>query len=129
MIAHFFLKIKCFLSYTKKEVMRMSGQVFEKIYAVVRSIPKGRVATYGMVAMLAGNPRWARVVGYALHVNPEPGVIPCHRVVTRNGEVASGFAFGGPDIQRHLLESEGIVFEDDGRVDLKKYSIFADKTD
>ena len=107
----------------------MSGQVFEKIYAVVRSIPKGRVATYGMVAMLAGNPRWARVVGYALHVNPEPGVIPCHRVVTRNGEVASGFAFGGPDIQRHLLESEGIVFEDNGRVNLKKYSIFADKTD
>ena len=107
----------------------MSGQVFEKIYAVVRSIPKGRVATYGMVALLAGNPRWARVVGYALHVNPEPGVIPCHRVVTRNGEVASGFAFGGPDVQRHLLEAEGIVFEADGRVDLKKYSIFADKTD
>ena len=86
----------------------MSGQVFEKIYAVVRSIPKGRVATYGMVALLAGNPRWARVVGYALHVNPEPGIIPCHRVVTRNGEVASGFAFGGPDVQRHLLEAEGI---------------------
>ena len=107
----------------------MSGQVFEKIYAVVRSIPKGRVATYGMVALLAGNPRWARVVGYALHVNPEPGVIPCHRVVTRNGEVASGFAFGGPDVQRHLLEAEGIVFEADGRVDLKKYSIFADKND
>lgn len=107
----------------------MSGQVFEKIYAVVRSIPKGRVATYGMVALLAGNPRWARVVGYALHVNPEPGVIPCHRVVTRNGEVASGFAFGGPDVQRHLLEAEGIVFETDGRVDLKKYSIFADKND
>ena len=107
----------------------MSGQVFEKIYAVVRSIPKGRVATYGMVALLAGNPRWARVVGYALHVNPEPGVIPCHRVVTRNGEVASGFAFGGPDVQRHLLEAEGIVFEADGRIDLKKYSIFADKND
>lgn len=107
----------------------MSGQVFEKIYAVVRSIPKGRVATYGMVALLAGNPRWARVVGYALHVNPEPGVIPCHRVVTRNGEVASGFAFGGPDVQRHLLEAEGIVFEHDGRIDLKKYSIFADKND
>ena len=107
----------------------MSGQVFEKIYAVVRSIPKGRVATYGMVALLAGNPRWARVVGYALHVNPDPGVIPCHRVVTRNGEVASGFAFGGPDVQRHLLEAEGIVFETDGRIDLKKYSIFADKND
>ena len=53
----------------------MSGPIFEKIYDVVRAIPKGRVASYGMVAMLAGNPRWARVVGYALHVNPEPGII------------------------------------------------------
>lgn len=104
----------------------MSDGVFEKIYTVVRSIPQGRVATYGMVAMLAGNPRWARVVGYALHVNPEPGIIPCHRVVNRNGEVASGFAFGGGDVQRALLESEGIVFERDGRIDLKKYSIFAE---
>lgn len=103
----------------------MSGAVFQAIYEVVRSIPKGRVATYGMVAMLAGNPRWARVVGYALHVNPEPGVIPCHRVLNRHGEVASGFAFGGADVQRALLESEGIVFEADGRVDLKKYGIFA----
>lgn len=107
----------------------MSGPIFENIYDVVRAIPKGRVATYGMVALLAGNPRWARVVGYALHVNPEPGVIPCHRVVTRNGEVASGFAFGGPDRQRRLLEAEGIVFEEDGRIDLKKYSIFAQKND
>jgi len=54
---------------------------FEKIYEVVKSIPEGKVATYGQVALLAGNPRWARVVGYALHVNPEPGIIPCHRVV------------------------------------------------
>lgn len=103
----------------------MSGAVFQAIYEVVRSIPKGRVATYGMVAMLAGNPRWARVVGYALHVNPEPGVIPCHRVLNRHGEVAPAFAFGGADVQRALLESEGIVFEADGRVDLKKYGIFA----
>ena len=96
---------------------------FEKIYEVVKSIPKGRVATYGQVALLAGNPRWARVVGYALHVNPEPGVIPCHRVVNREGRVAPGFAFGGEDVQRQLLESEGIVFESDGRIDLEKYSI------
>ena len=96
---------------------------FEKIYEVVKSIPKGRVATYGQVALLAGNPRWARVVGYALHVNPEPGIIPCHRVVNREGKVALGFAFGGEDVQRQLLESEGIVFESDGRIDLAKYSI------
>ncbi len=96
---------------------------FEKIYEVVRSIPEGKVATYGQVAFLAGNYRWARVVGYALHVNPEPGVIPCHRVVNRNGMVAPGFAFGGEDVQRQLLEAEGIVFESDGSIDLQKYGI------
>ena len=96
---------------------------FVKIYEVVKSIPDGKVATYGQVALLAGNPRWARVVGYALHVNPEPGIIPCHRVVNREGRVAPGFAFGGEGVQRQLLESEGIVFETDGRIDLEKYSI------
>ena len=96
---------------------------FEKIYEVVKSIPEGKVATYGQVALLAGNPRWARVVGYALHVNPEPGIIPCHRVVNREGKVAPSFAFGGEGVQRQLLESEGIVFETDGRIDLEKYSI------
>ncbi len=96
---------------------------FEKIYEVVKSIPEGKVATYGQVALLAGNPRWARVVGYALHVNPEPSIIPCHRVVNREGKVAPGFAFGGEGVQRQLLESEGIVFETDGRIDLEKYSI------
>ena len=96
---------------------------FEKIYEVVKSIPEGKVATYGQVALFAGNPRWARVVGYALHVNPEPGTIPCHRVVNREGKVAPGFAFGGEGVQRQLLESEGIVFEPDGRIDLEKYSI------
>ena len=93
------------------------------LYEVVKSIPKGKVATYGQVALLAGNPRWARVVGYALHVNPEPGIIPCHRVVNREGKVAPSFAFGGEVVQRQLLESEDIVFESDGRIDLGKYSI------
>ena len=102
------------------------GRVFERIYEIVKTIPKGRVATYGMVAMLAGNPRWARVVGYALHVNPEPGVIPCHRVVNRDGRPAPAFAFGGENVQRALLEAEGIVFDENGCVDLKKYGLFAD---
>lgn len=93
---------------------------FELIYDVVRRIPRGRVATYGQVAMLAGNPRWSRVVGYALHVNPEPGVIPCHRVVNRFGEPSSAFAFGGVNEQIALLENEGVTFID-GRVDLEKY--------
>ena len=94
---------------------------FKKIYDVVCQIPKGRVATYGQVALLAGNPRWSRVVGYALHNNPAPGIIPCHRVVNRDGFVAEAFAFGGGQTQRKLLEQEGIVFESDGRVDLNKY--------
>ena len=96
---------------------------YEIIYEVVKSIPKGKVATYGQVAMIAGNPRWARVVGYAFHVNPAPGVIPCHRVVNREGKVAAGFAFGGEGVQRQLLELEGIVFEEDGRIDLERYGI------
>ena len=96
---------------------------FEKIYEVVKTIPEGRVATYGQVAFLAGNHRWSRVVGYALHVNPEPGVIPCHRVVNREGKVAAAFVFGGGEVQRQLLEAEGIVFETDGRIDLGKYCI------
>lgn len=93
---------------------------FEKIYDVVRSIPKGKVLTYGRVAALAGNPRWARVVGYALHVNPDPSSIPCHRVLNRLGECAHSYAFGGEDVQRKLLENEGVVFVD-GKVDLEKY--------
>ncbi len=100
--------------------------VFERIYDVVKKIPQGRVATYGQVATLAGNPRWARVVGYALHNNPSPGAIPCHRVVNREGRVATGFAFGGGETQRKHLEKEGIVFEPDGHIDLAKFGIFTE---
>lgn len=99
--------------------------VFERIYEVVKTIPRGKVATYGQVALLAGNPRWARAVGYALHVNPQPGEIPCHRVVNREGRPAPAFAFGGEGQQRALLEAEGIVFEPDGHVDLQKYGMFS----
>ncbi|MBM6696129.1 MGMT family protein [Bifidobacterium pullorum subsp. saeculare] len=80
------------------------------VYEVVRRIPRGCVATYGQVAALAGRPRAARLVGFALHANPEPGVIPCHRVVFRDGSLAPGFAFGGEERQRELLEAEGVVF-------------------
>ncbi|MGN1081663.1 MAG: MGMT family protein [Acutalibacteraceae bacterium] len=94
--------------------------VFEKIYEVVKQIPKGCVATYGEIAMLAGNPRWARVVGYALHANPDPSSIPCYRVVNREGKISSAFAFGGEDAQAAMLEADGIHVSD-GRVDLEKY--------
>lgn len=101
----------------------MGLSTFERIYEVVKGIPKGKVMTYGQVALLAGNPRWSRVVGYALHVNPEPGVIPCHRVVNREGRVAPGFAFGGTDAQRMLLEGEGVTFLENGLVDMEKHRI------
>lgn len=93
---------------------------YEKIYEVVRQIPRGKVATYGQVAALAGNRRWARVVGYALHVNPDPEGIPCYRVVNRLGEVSPAFAFGGGNRQIELLAADGISCPD-GVVDLKTY--------
>lgn len=88
----------------------------QRIYALVRQIPCGKVATYGQIALLAGNPRLSRVVGYALHTAPEG--IPCHRVVNRLGETAPAFQEGGVDFQRMLLEGEGVLFTPDGRVDL-----------
>lgn len=93
---------------------------FERIYDVVRMIPRGKVATYGMVAQLAGNAKWSRAVGYALHRNPAPGEIPCHRVVNRFGGLAPAFAFGGEDAQRRSLEAEGVIFTEAGNVDLRR---------
>jgi methylated-DNA-protein-cysteine methyltransferase-like protein len=98
---------------------------FQTIYEIARQIPCGKVATYGQLARLAGNARMARQVGWALHSNPSPGSgpgsIPCHRVLNRNGELCKGFAFGGLDAQRLLLEAEGITLLADGRVDLAQY--------
>lgn len=99
---------------------------FEKIYTVVCAIPKGKVMSYGTVAELAGNKRWSRVVGYALHANPKPGVIPCHRVVTKNGEVSKAFAFGGENAQIELLKNEGVGFRPDGTVDMESFAVKID---
>jgi methylated-DNA-protein-cysteine methyltransferase-like protein len=93
---------------------------FEKIYEVVRQIPYGQVATYGQVAALAGNNRWARVVGYALHANPDPDHIPCYRVVNKEGRVSDAFAFGGGNRQVELLQAEGVAFVD-GHVDMERH--------
>ena len=93
---------------------------YDRVYEAVCRIPKGKVATYGQIAMLAGSPRASRVVGYALHVNQKPGVIPCHRVVNREGRLAPSFAFGGTDAQQRLLEGEGVSVQD-GYVDLKRF--------
>ena len=93
---------------------------FEKIYEQVKKIPEGRVASYSQIALLAGNPRWARVVGYALHNNPDPDTIPCHRVVTKDGRLSSAFAFGGENMQKQFLMNEGVTFKDENRVDMTK---------
>lgn len=98
----------------------MEPSAFEKIYEVVKQIPKGQVATYGQVAAIAGNRRWARVVGYALHANPDPAHIPCHRVVNKEGRVSDAFAFGGGNRQIELLKAEGVELKD-GRVDMKRF--------
>ena len=93
----------------------------ERVYDAVRAIPRGCVSTYGRIAERCGSPGASRAVGMALHRNPMPGVIPCHRVVNREGRLAPGFAFGGPDEQRLLLEAEGVEVSEDGYVDLAKY--------
>ena len=98
-----------------------SKGAFAEIYDVVRRIPAGYVATYGQIAMLTGNPRRSRVVGWALHGNPDPATIPCFRVVNRLGECSGSFAFGGAGVQRTLLEADGVAFLPDGRVDMSKH--------
>lgn len=93
----------------------------EKVYETIRQIPKGKVATYGDIARAIGCPRSARQVGWALHKNPEPIVNPCHRVVFADGSLSPAFAFGGENVQRALLESEGVEISSENKVDLKIY--------
>jgi methylated-DNA-protein-cysteine methyltransferase-like protein len=99
----------------------MTNGTFQRIYEIVKMIPYGKVSTYGKIAAMAGNPRWSQIVGYALHSNPDPKTIPCHRVVNRFGEASKAFAFGGINQQIDLLKSEGVKFLEDGRVDMDKY--------
>ena len=96
---------------------------FDKIYEQVKKIPYGRVATYGQIALLAGNPRWSRVGVDALHGNPVPEYVRCDRVVNRCGEVAKAFAVGGENEQIRLLKSEGVEVDENCRGDLKKYGM------
>jgi len=90
----------------------------QRIYTVVRRIPRGRVATYGQVAALAGLPGHARQVGYALHALPDGTRLPWHRVINARGEVSLRRTPGPELSQRMLLEREGIRFDSRGRVDL-----------
>ena len=92
----------------------------EQVYDYLKTIPKGKVVTYGMIAHAIGRPRAARQVGNALHRNPFPVVVPCHRVVNREGRLAPAFAFGGVEKQAELLRAEGVECVN-GFVDLEKY--------
>ncbi len=88
----------------------------DRVYEIVKKIPKGKVTTYGQIALKLGNPRWSRQVGWALHQNTSFQV-PCHRVVDRTGRVAPNFAFDGAKEQRRRLEVEGVGFRDEMHVD------------
>ncbi|HEU5226435.1 MAG TPA: MGMT family protein [Ktedonobacteraceae bacterium] len=90
-----------------------------RVFALVRACPIGRVTTYGWLAKCAGYPRGARIVGWIMH-EASPG-IPAQRVINSKGELSGSWAFGSPDRMRQLLEAEGVIFSDDGRVDLKSY--------
>lgn len=90
---------------------------FDKIYEIVKKIPKGKVMTYKQVS-IAANVATPRVVGFALHVNRDPKNIPCHRVVFSDGKLTPGYAFGGEDVQRKKLRDEGVEFNSKGRVNL-----------
>lgn len=112
------------------EVKRMIAESYDlvtdnptrRIYEAVKKIPRGRVATYGQVAEMAGNKHMARAVGNALHRNPDPENIPCYRVVNSKGELAGEFAFGGAGEQAKLLQADDIQVID-GKVDLDRYGL------
>jgi methylated-DNA-protein-cysteine methyltransferase related protein len=100
---------------------RVSGSVYERIYAVVRRIPHGRVASYGQVARLAGLPGRARQVGYAMHALPAGSRVPWHRVVNAEGQISRRRVPGAELTQRMLLEREGVRFGPGKRIPLAKF--------
>jgi methylated-DNA-protein-cysteine methyltransferase-like protein len=95
--------------------------VYARVYALVRRIPRGRVATYGQIAALAGLGGHARQVGYALHALPSDSPAPWHRVINARGEVSLAPGTAGAALQRRLLEREKVRFDARGRVDLGRY--------
>ncbi len=102
-------------------------KIFEEVYKIVKQVPKGKVTTYGDIARILGNVRLSRVVGFALHANPYFGEVPCHRVVSKNGGLAPNFAFGGINVQKQMLENEGIKIENNCVVNLKNFLFDFDK--
>ena len=101
--------------------MESSGGVFAEIYRIAAQVPAGSVATYGQIAAMAGIPRGARTVGWAMRQAPHHLNVPCHRVVNSSGVLSPWHVFGGEEAQRARLEAEGITFLADGRIDMKKH--------
>lgn len=91
----------------------------KRIYRLVSQIPTGCVATYGQLAAMAGSPRASRIVGAAMY--RAPAGLPCHRVIYSDGTLCCDQAFGGKEIQRGILEQEGVTFLPNGKVDLKRH--------
>jgi methylated-DNA-protein-cysteine methyltransferase-like protein len=91
------------------------------VFGLVVCVPSGRVTSYGRLAAALGQPRKAREVGWALSSIPENMNLNAHRVVGRDGTLSGGWAFGAPEVQRALLEQEGVGFCPDGRVDLDHF--------
>ncbi|WP_283148189.1 MGMT family protein [Silvimonas soli] len=107
----------------KKPVSAAPDSIMQAVLAVVAQIPYGRVATYGQIAKLAGYPRHSRMVGRALSQTILE--VPWHRVLNHKGEISSRGLDGHDDLQRVLLEEEGVVFNLPGRVDLRKFGWWA----
>jgi methylated-DNA-protein-cysteine methyltransferase related protein len=99
----------------------MTSPAYERIWSVVRRIPRGKVATYGQIAELAGMEGHARQVGYAMHALPAKSNVPWHRVINSRGEVSPRTSGDSHELQRMLLEAEGVVFDLRGRCELKRY--------
>jgi methylated-DNA-protein-cysteine methyltransferase-like protein len=94
---------------------------FERVFAVVRLIPPGRVTTYGAIARCIGSPQAARMVGWAMNASHSETGLPAHRVINRNGLLSGKHHFRHENLMQELLESEGIQVEDDRVVDFKKH--------
>ncbi|HET9334753.1 MAG TPA: MGMT family protein [Gemmatimonadota bacterium] len=99
----------------------MVDSFYDQVYRMVTRIPHGRVTTYGHIAALCGKPRAARTVGWALHALPDDHRVPWHRVINARGGISIAKVGLPPELQRSLLEREGVVFDADGRVDLERW--------
>lgn len=115
-VFHFVYKI------TRKEWKKKNGFSKQRVYDLLTEIPEGKVITYGQLAEIMGNKKWARAVGNAFHSNPDGAKYPCYKVVSSSGKLSSNYVFGGIEVQKSRLEADGIKIEN-YKVNLKKYGI------